>query len=99
MNTDSKTIEQLLENPPRRGTPIVHLVNWSYNEDFRTGTAWLEFLDLTGISTGYYGEYLNRPGYRAGYLEGDYLADALKAWANYPQEIEEYAIAIMDADD
>lgn len=98
MNTDTKTIEQLLDNPPRRGTPIATLVNWSYNEDYRAGTAWLEFLDLIGISAKHYGEHLNRPGYRPGYLEGDYLADALKAWANYPQEIEQYALAIMDAD-
>ena len=76
---------------------VAWLANWSYNEDFRTGTAWLEFLDLTGISTAHYGEHLNRPGYHPGYLEADKLGAALIEYADRPEDVREYALAIMDA--
>lgn len=98
MNTKTKTLEELLDNPPRYLRPVAWLAAWSDNESYETGSAWLEFLDLTGISNHRYGAHVNRPEYCPGYLEADGLADCLKQWANRPQEVEDYVNAIMDAD-
>lgn len=98
MNTESKTIEELLDTAPDCAAAVAWLADWSYNESYETGSAWLEFLDLTGISEDRYGGHVNRPGYRPGYLEADKLGDALREWAARPGDVVEYVAAIMDAD-
>ena len=98
MNTDTKTLEELLDTAPDYAAAVSWLANWSYNESYETGSAWLEFLDLTGISEERYGGHVNRRAYRPGYLEADKLGDALKQWADRPRDVENYVAAIMEAD-
>lgn len=98
MNTNTETLEQLLNKAPDYVAAVAWLADWSFNESYETGSAWLEFLDLTGISEERYGGHVNRDGYRPGYLEGDKLGDALKEWAARPGDVERYACRIMEAD-
>ena len=97
MNTDTKDVYEVLDAAPYYALAVAWLANWSYNESYETGSAWLEFLDLTGISEDRYGGHVNRRGYRPGYLEADKLGDALREWAARPGDVEEYVAAIMDA--
>lgn len=98
MNTDKQTVYDVLDAAPDCARAVAWLANWSYNESYETGSAWLEFLDLTGISEERYGGHVNRPGYCPGYLEADYLGDALKEWADRPRDVEDFVSAIMEAD-
>ena len=98
MNTDTKNVYDVLDAAPDCARAVAWLANWSYNESYETGSAWLEFLDLIGISEERYGGHVNRRGYRPGYLEADKLGDALREWAARPGDVEEYVAAIMEAD-
>ena len=68
MNTDTKTLEELLDTAPDYVDAVTWLADWSNNESWETGSAWLEFLDLTGISNDRYGAHVNLPGYCPGYF-------------------------------
>jgi len=98
MDTKTKTLRELLDTAPDYVDAVAWLADWSDNESYETGSAWLEFMDLTGISNYRYGDRVNRPGYCPGYLEADKLGDALKEWAARPRDVEDYVHAIMDAD-
>jgi hypothetical protein len=98
MNTDTKNVYDVLDAAPDCARAVAWLANWSYNESYETGSAWLEFLDLTGISADRYGGHVNRRGYRPGYLEADKLGAALIEYADRPEDVREYVAAIMDAD-
>jgi predicted AlkP superfamily pyrophosphatase or phosphodiesterase len=95
----TKTLWDLLETPPANCEAIANLVSWSMNEDARTGTALLAFLDLIGYSAEHYGEPQNHPNYRPGYLEMDYLADALKEYADNPGDAWDFVCEIVTADE
>ena len=84
--------EELLNNAPEKLAPIVNLIQWATNEGFSGGTCYLAFIDLIGHSREHFGDTINAPTYQPGYLEADYLADALKCWANYPQDVEEFIL-------
>jgi hypothetical protein len=81
-----------LDTAPQKLNPIVNLIQWATNEDLSRGTSYLAFIDLIGHSREHFGDTLNAPTYQPGYLEADYLADALKCWANYPQDVEEFIL-------
>jgi hypothetical protein len=80
MNT-TMTLEQVLEQGEERFPHIVGLYQWSTNYEPGKGPMTL-FLDLVGYSEIEIGETLYSLSNAAlGYLELDYLADALKEYA------------------
>ena len=81
---------ETLENAPDYLEPVVDLIRWAMNEDYRRGTCYRVFLDLTGYSLENYGETINEGRYTLGYVEADYLADALKVWANNPESVFDF---------
>jgi hypothetical protein len=70
------------------------------NYDISKGTPYHIFLDLIGYSDEHYGESLYKGEPRAvlGYVELDYLADALKEYATNPQCVSDYIDLIDNAD-
>lgn len=86
--TEYATLEQLEENAPKWGQATIALANWSRgNYDFDR-SPYLLFLDLIGYSEEEYGTtFISEPSKVLGYLEMDYLADALKEYATRPNDI------------
>lgn len=82
------TIEQLEENPPKWAEATIALANWSRgNYDFDR-SPYLLFLDLIGYSVEEYGApFISKHAEILGYLEMDYIADALKEYATRPLDI------------
>lgn len=83
----SETIWDYIEaNQEGAFKDIVHLYHWSLN--FEAGqTPFTAFLDLIGWSEGNYGSGMyNWGNVTLGYLELDYLADALKIYTDRPQD-------------
>lgn len=84
--------DELLDTAPDYLAPIVDLIRWASNESHATGTTYLAFLDLIGYTREHFGDTLNAPEWQPGYLEADYLADALKLWATRPVDVEEFLL-------
>lgn len=94
---ETKTVENLLENPPSGMEPIADLIAWSYN--YEHPTPYSLFLDMVGYSDEYFGVALCGDKVPAlGYVEMDYLADALKVWAARPLDAGQYVLAIDEAE-
>jgi hypothetical protein len=70
------------------------------NYDIKTGTPYHLFLDLIGYSDENYGDtlYKGNPRNVLGFMEIDYLADALKEYATNPQEVEAWIDALTEAE-
>lgn len=103
MNTETstKTIWDLLENPNPNQENIAGLISWSMNYDLKTGTPYHIFLDLIGYSADEYGSNLfNYDNVQKvlGYMELDYLGDALKEYAENPQAVLDFIQTIDDAE-
>lgn len=82
--------EETLDAADQKLEPVVELYRWSTNYDWPT--PWALFLDLTGYTLEHFGETLYEPANiqtQLGYVELDYLADALKCYAERPREVEE----------
>lgn len=88
MLTEYATLEQLEENAPKWGQATIALAHWSRgNYDFDR-SPYLLFLDLIGYSVEEYGTpFITKHAEILGYLEMDYIADALKEYATRPQDI------------
>jgi hypothetical protein len=90
MNETKKTIWDLLDNPKPSQEHIAGLISWSMNYDKMAGTPYYVFLDLIGYSEENYGtllfDYKNIQKV-LGFMELDYLADALKEYAENPQAV------------
>lgn len=91
---------QLLESAPDYATETAALFNWSANYDPGKGPATL-FLDLIGWSD----ENLGAPLYsledaqgKLGYMELDYLADALKEYTKRPSDVLAFVESLMAAE-
>jgi len=97
---NKKTFWDLLENPPANVSETNSLIHWSMNYDIKTGTPYHLFLDLIGYSYDNYGDALfkGNPRNVLGFMEIDYLGDALKEYADNPQAVEEWIEALMDAE-
>lgn len=98
METQEKTLEQLLRDGEERFPNIVSLYEWSLNYRAGEGPMTL-FLDLIGYSQ----EEIGIPLYdlknpALGYLELDYLADALKEYATIGQDAYDFAVEIVSAE-
>lgn len=92
---------ELLETPPANCEAVANLIEWSMNYDLSTGTPYHIFLDLIGYSGERYGANLFAGDYSRviGYMEADYLADALKEYATNPRDVEAFIDAISEADE
>jgi hypothetical protein len=89
METKAKTVWDLYENPPKGAEETSALAEWSLNYDHKTGNPYQVFLDLIGYSEGEYGEKLFTGEFFKvlGFMELDYLADALKEYAVNPSAV------------
>ncbi len=98
MTTTTATLEQVLEQGEQRFPEIVALYNWSLNYEAGQGPMTL-FLDLIGYSELAIGEPLYSLNNAAlGYLELDYLADALKEYATIGSDAYDFVLRIVEAE-
>jgi len=95
-----KSFWDLIENPPANVAEVTNLIHWSMNYDLRTGTPYHLYLDLIGYSDKHYGEalYKGNPRKVLGFMEIDYLGDALKEYATNPQEVEAWIDLLMETE-
>lgn len=95
-----KTFWDLIENPPADVSEVTDLIHWSMNWDLRTGTPYHLFLDLIGYSHEHYRETLikGNPSNLLGFLEMDYLGDALKEYAKNPQAVSDWIDLLMETE-
>ena len=95
-----KTFWDLIENPPANVAEVTNLLHWSMNYDIKTGTPYHLFLDLIGYSEENYGGnlYKGNPRNVLGFMEIDYLGDALKEYATNPQEVEDWIDLLMETE-
>ena len=90
MNDTKQTIWDLLESPKPSQEHTAGLISWSMNYDLKTGTPYHIFLDLIGYSADEYGSNLfNYTNIQRvlGFMELDYLGDALKEYAENPESV------------
>jgi len=98
METTTTQLEELLEKGEERFPHIVGLYQWSTNYDAGKGPMTL-FIDLIGYTQEEYGEALyNLDKPSLGYLELDYLGDALKEYATKGQEAYDFVVRILNAE-
>ena len=89
METKTKTVWDLYENPPKGAEETRSLAEWSLNYDHKKGNPYQIFLDLIGYSEENYGVNLfgGKFSQVLGFMELDYLADALKEYAVNPSAV------------
>lgn len=91
--TETRTIWDVYESPRKGAEETTALFEWSRNYNYPTPAT--VFLGLIGYGEEEWGEAMQIPqGVALGYLELDYLGDALKEYASNPQTVSE-AIAEM----
>lgn len=94
------TLDEFLDaEAPAHCESVRDLWLWSLNCEHPTPAG--VFTDLIGVSEDWMGEGMTlslQSGPRLGYLELDYLADALKAYADYPNEVREYVKQLLEAE-
>ena len=101
MKDTKKDLWDILEDPKPSQEHTASLISWSMNYDLKTGTPYHIFLDLIGYSANEYGSNLfdyNNLHRVLGYMELDYLADALKEYAENPQAVLDLIGAIDEAE-
>lgn len=89
---------ELLENAPDYAKHTSALYEWSLNFDAQCGPITL-FIDLIGYSLDNYGTTLydlTKPS--LGYLELDYLGDALKEYADRPIDVMAWLEQLLAAE-
>ncbi len=90
-------VAQLLEEPPKGCFNIASLWSWSSNYETQRGPATL-FLDLIGWWQDEMGEALYNLNDPLGYLELQYLRDALSDYLAEPEAVRSYIEALMAAE-
>ncbi len=98
METTKQTLEQVLEEGACYFPEIHALYNWSMNYEAGKGPFTL-LIDLVGYSQEQYGAPLydlSKPP--LGYLELDYLADALKEYADKGGNAHDFIERILEAE-
>ena len=98
METQEMTLEQVLEQGEERFPHITGLYQWSTN--YEAGrTPFTLFIDLIGYTQEQFGEALyNLDNPQLGYLELDYLGDALKEYATIGGDAYDYVVRILEAE-
>jgi hypothetical protein len=89
----------LLENPPNYAEGTARLYSWSLNHE--NSEPFRKFLDLIGYSEDEFGEPLGdwkKPSKFLGYMELGYLAQGLEEYSNRPQDVENYARQLLEAE-
>ena len=96
--TKTLTLNELLEANEARFPEITSLYEWSLN--YEAGkTPFTLLIDLIGYTADNYGESLyNTAKVPLGYLELDYLADALKEYAANPSGVMAWLEKLMAAE-
>ena len=101
MNDTKKDIWDVLGDAKPSQEHTASLISWSMNYDLKTGTPYHIFLDLIGYSADEYGsnlfDYTNIQKV-LGFMELDYLGDALKEYAENPQTVLDFIRAIDEAE-
>ena len=97
---NKKGFWDLIETPADNVCEVTNLIHWSMNYDNKTGSPYYIFLDLIGYSDEHFGcrLYKGNPRNVLGFLEMDYLGDALKEYANNPQAVEDWIALLMEAE-
>ena len=97
--TKHKDIWGFLEvHDETRFQDLAELVNWSMNFDHKD-SPYLAFLDLIGYSQDNYGDTMYQwDTNRMGYLELDYIADALKLYTSDPSAVLEWVTELNELD-
>jgi len=97
---DSESLQRVLEQGEERFPEITALYNWSTN--YEAGkTPFTLFIDLIGYTSMEFGRTiydLNNVSKGIGYLELDYLGDALKEYANKGADAYDFVVRILDAE-
>jgi hypothetical protein len=91
---------ELLETPPDYAKHTTALYEWSLNFDAGKGPITL-FLDLIGYSANEYGAPLfdlSKVNETLGYIELDYLGDALKEYADRPGDVMAWLEQLLGAE-
>jgi hypothetical protein len=99
-NVTNPKFWQLLETPPDYAAHTNALYEWSLNYDAGKGPITL-FLDLIGYSANEYGTNLfdlSEVHRSLGYLELDYLGDALKEYADRPGDVMAWLEKLLAAE-
>jgi len=101
MTTAEATLESVLEAGENKYPEITALFNWSMN--YEAGkTPFTIFIDLIGYSDNEIGmkifDYSESIFKTLGYLELDYLGDALKEYATIGSDAYDYVVAILNAE-
>jgi len=89
---------QLLDNPPAYAEAVAKLWSWSENYEFPSPSS--VFLDLTGYTQEHMGEPLcsmAQVPQILGYMEMDMLANALREYADRPQDVMNYVESLLFA--
>lgn len=96
--TTTRTSWDIYETPRQGAEETTALFEWSRNFDAGKTPATV-FLGLIGYGEEQYGEAIEIPqGVALGYLELDYLADALKEYASNPQTVNEAIAEMLEAE-
>ena len=101
MITETKTIWEFLEEEHPKAKETNALFQWSLNYDYDKRPFNL-FLDLIGWSALHYGSPIfdmTTVHMTVGYMEADYLGDALKEWADDPHSVESWIETLMGLED
>jgi hypothetical protein len=99
MNTETATRNTwaIYEDPRKGAEHTTALFEWSRNYNYPTPAT--VFLGLIGYGEEEYGEAVQIPqGVALGYLELDYLADALKEYASNPQTVSDAIAEMLEAE-
>lgn len=90
--TETKTVWEIYETPRKGAEHTTALFEWSLNFDYPSPATL--FLGLIGWEDM---EELPQ-GVALGYMEMDYLGDALKEYANNPQTVSDAITELLDAE-
>lgn len=103
--TEGVTFWDLLDVVPAKYQPIASLLSWSLNYDTgNPSNPWTLFLDLVGFSVDEYGcrvssFYTDEREHGLGWVELDYLANALTVWADDPHGCESVTRVLVSAEE
>ena len=97
--TTRKNLWDFLEEDDDRAPEAKALFQWSLNYD-HGNRPWELYLDIIQYSADRLGGDQYDGRFRSiGYMEADYLGDALKEWALNPHRVERWIDALMDCED
>lgn len=95
---NKKSVWDLLEEAPIRVIKTAELYSWSLNYDWKSGTPYLEFLDLIGYSVNEFGEKLNDKRFEIDSISVESFSGALLEWANNPEAVTCFIDELREAE-